>query len=407
MLNIIKNNTFLYNINLFSFCALYLLFPTITNLSNIPLILIIILGIFTIGFKNIFEEIKTNPVALAFFMLYVIIIIGCIFTPSKWEWISLQLSKYAKFLYAIFIISILRKNNYLQKIAFNSFILAMLCILVSTWLNVWFTLPWSTTQNPGWGKSHHVFGDYITQNVMMAFFVIVSIQKSVSAEYLKNKIFWSFVAILAGVSITHLSEGRSGLLLLIIGLISYAIVITRGKKLLSALTIIIIILIIAISSSSVIRNRLTTAYEEAQRNDIDHISSIGHRLYNYKLTPILILEKPIFGHGTGAYHTEICKLIENKDLCPIFSWHPHNQFLFFGVDHGIIGIIFYIFLIASLYYTAKKSIDSNVRFLLFSLTAILVVDSLINSPLYSSRESHFFIYMIALLVSMARPIQKK
>ncbi|MGB4346533.1 MAG: O-antigen ligase family protein, partial [Burkholderiaceae bacterium] len=276
-----------------------------------------------------------------------------------------------------------------------------------TWANIWILLPWSNSQDPGWGKSHHVFGDYITQNVMMSFFVIISIQKSINKKNISDKICWAIISILAGISITHLSQGRSGLILLITGLISYAVISVRGKKLWVALAGIIIISIIAIGSSSIIQNRLITAYEEAQRNETDHTSSIGHRLYNYKLTPPLILEKPILGHGTGSYHIEVCKLIENKDLCPMFSWHPHNQFLFFGVDHGIIGIILYIFLIFSLYYIAFKSINYNAKILLFPLTTILVVDSLFNSPLFSSRESQFFIYMIALLVSMAVPIRRK
>lgn len=386
--------------------ALYLLFPTITNISNLPLFLLVAYGLFITSPKNVFKEIKENPVALGFFLLYGMVILGCIYTQSSWEWVSLHLNKYGKFFYVIIIIIVLKKNNKYQRIAFNSFNFSMFFILVSTWLNIWFLLPWSISQDPGWGKSHHVFGDYITQNVMMSFFVIISLKKSIDSSNIKTKVFWVIITILAGVSITHLSQGRSGLILLITGLISYAAVSVSGMKLWKSLMAIAVIFIIAIGSSNMIKNRLITAYEEAQRNETDHLSSIGHRLYNYKLTPILISEKPIFGHGTGAYHIEVCKLIENKDLCPIFSRHPHNQFLFFGVDHGMIGICLYLFLIASLYYTAKKSIDSNTKILLFSLTSMLVIDSFFNSPLFSSRENQFFIYMIALLVSMANPIQK-
>jgi hypothetical protein len=40
--------------------------------------------------------------------------------------------------------------------------------------------------------------------------------------------------------------------------------------------------------------------------------------------------------------------------------------------------------------------------MLFGLLGALVSDSLINSALFSARESHFFLYLLALLVVMCR-----
>jgi hypothetical protein len=60
-----------------------------------------------------------------------------------------------------------------------------------------------------------------------------------------------------------------------------------------------------------------------------------------------------------------------------------------------------VLLILSLYRTALKSQRLDAKVLLFALASILLVDSLINSPLWSSRESQFFAYLIGLLVSMS------
>jgi O-antigen ligase len=130
-------------------------------------------------------------------------------------------------------------------------------------------------------------------------------------------------------------------------------------------------------------------------------SSIGHRLFNYETALALMLERPWWGHGTGAFHTEICRFVSPELNCGRFNWHPHNQFLFFGVDHGLIGIVLYVGLILSLFKAALDSSKKTPRVLLACLASILLVNSMINSPLWSSIESQFFIFMMGLLVSMA------
>lgn len=384
------------------FAALFFFFPTILPLAHIALLLIVFTALMLFRKIDCWTVIKNTPVVWALGALYAVVLMGVINTPASWDWASLHLGKYAKLLYAVVLIFVLMGRIKLQKVAFNAFVCAMLFILLSTWLNVWFLLPWSVTQATGWGKTHHVFGDYITQNVMMAFFVVISTNNFFISKKIIQKVFWGVISLLAVVSISHLSQGRTGLVLLSVGLLAYVLSASRGIKLLYSLLGMLMVLGLAIGSSSMIQDRFSLAAQEVQRHDVDNMSSIGHRLYNYKITPKLIAEKPIFGHGTGAYHTEICRFIEKPEWCPIFSWHPHNQFLFIGADHGFLGISLYVLLILSLYHAALKSDNTETKFLLFSITSILLVDSLFNSPLFSSRESQFFICMISLLVCMSQ-----
>lgn len=385
------------------FAALFFLFPTVLALSNIPLLLLLVTFILTCrgkGYRAIFAG---TPVVWVFIALYGLVLAGAIYTSGMQEWTLLHLSKYAKFIYAAILILLLTGQPKIQKVALNAFVAALFFILISTWLNVWFLLPWSVTQDTGWGKTHHVFGDYITQNVMMAFFTVIAVHRSVEAGLLGPRLFWACTAMLAAFSISHLSQGRTGLVLLVVGLVGYALAAASGKWLFRSLLGVVLLMAVAFGSSSLLQSRFTQAIEEAQRHDVDQMSSIGHRLYNYKITPQLIAEKPLFGHGTGAYHTEICRWVDQPAWCEIFRWHPHNQFLFLGADHGLLGIALYGLLIVMLYRTALRSPSRDAKVLLFALTSVLLLDSLINSPFYSSRESQFFAYMLALLVSMGQP----
>ena len=386
------------------FASLYFLFPTALSFSNIALLFIILIGVSKFNCDVYWNIFKSTPVLWAMSALYAVILFGSFFSPASTDWIFLHLGKYAKFLYSIVLIILLSGQPKLQRVAFNAFIAAMFFILLSTWLNVWFLLPWSVTQDLGWGKTHHVFGDYITQNLMMAFFSVIAVQKFFHSKIVVKKILWGVTGALAIVSISHLSQGRTGLVLLAVGLLAYAISATRGKMLLGAVIGTILIIGLTFWTSSLMQDRFSMAVVEARRYDIDKMTSIGHRLYNYKITSELIFEKPFFGHGTGAYHTEICRFVERQEWCPIFNWHPHNQYLLFGADHGVLGVSIYLFLLLTLYRAALKTENFESKVLLFSLVSMLLIGSFFNSSLFSSRESQFFIYFVSLLVSMCKPV---
>jgi O-antigen ligase len=156
-------------------------------------------------------------------------------------------------------------------------------------------------------------------------------------------------------------------------------------------------------SSDTMVGRWMLALQELENWRENTASSIGHRLFNYETALALMREKPWWGHGTGAFHTEICRFVSPESECGRFNWHPHNQFLFLGVDHGLVGILLYAGLILSLFRAALGAPTKMPRVVLACLASILMVNSMINSPLWSSIESQFFMFMTGLLVSMAWP----
>ncbi len=119
----------------------------------------------------------------------------------------------------------------------------------------------------------------------------------------------------------------------------------------------------------------------------------------------MVAEKPFLGHGTGAFHKGICRFIDNPADCDFYGWHPHNQFLFFAADHGLLGAGLYLAFVVGLFVTAIRSqAPLSSRVLLFAFGTLLLINSLINSPLYSSRESQFFAFIGAVLIAMNRGV---
>ena len=381
--------------------GLYLTFSTALGLSNVFMLLTLIAFVLTFS-KDVLASERWPLPAVWLLALYAMVLLGMLYTPAPWEWSAINWGKYTKFIYAIVLMLLLYRRPGWQRRSLLAFEIGMLFILVSTWLNIWFILPWSHTKHTGWGVSHHVMYDYIVQNVMMGFFVTYALSKLSRSAGRSWNAFYVVVALLALVSVTHLSTGRTGLIVVAGAVGGFMLAKIGIRKALLALPVALIGLGALLMTSELMLNRFQQATSELQNMDQDRYSSIGQRAYNYKTTLRLIAEKPVFGHGTGAYHTEICRVLDDPNECQIYGWHSHNQFLFFGADYGLVGIAIYMALIWSAARIAWYAPIGAHRLMLLSLVGALVADSLINSPLYSSRESHFFLYMLALLVVMCR-----
>jgi O-antigen ligase len=383
--------------------GIYLTFTTAYGLSNILLALVLLVFVL-IWERKFWARAHWNVPSILLLALMVMVLVGLAYTTATWQWASINLGKYSKLALVVPLMLLLHDRPVWQQRAMNAFGLGMTFILASTWLNIWLVLPWSASKTPGWGVSHHVMYDYIIQNVMMSFYVVYALLQADKHKQAHWRAIWLVLAAGAIFSITHLSQGRTGVVVLVPALLAYGAARWGARKTLIALPLTAIVLGATAMSSSVMRERIEQAYTEFSNRDTDVFSSIGHRLYNWKTTSKLIAEAPVIGHGTGAYHTEICRVLDKPEWCNIFHWHSHNQYLFFAADHGLIGAGLYIALIASLFVVAYKSPHPTARTLLFTLASILAVDSLFNSPMFSSKEAEFFLYMMALLVPMCRQL---
>ena len=378
---------------------LFVLFPTVTQWSNIPMFLIVISWFLLLKQKSVVTTIKSQPILWILIAVVAVILVGLVYTPATPEWINPHLRKYARFFYVIVLVTLLINTPHLQKTALSGFMLAMSFVLASTWLNIWFLLPWSVTQALGWGQSHIVFGDYITQNVMMSLFVILCFHRFVQTHH-KLRWLWFLTGLLGAISITHLSQGRTGFMLLAVAMCAFILIIAKKKYWLSSFIVLAAILTFLFVSSDIVQERFKQGVNELIEGKNYRNSTIGHRLYNYKTTVSMIAKKPLFGHGTGAYHTEICQYLLPDDDCTVFHWHPHSQFLLIGADHGAIGLLLYAGLIWAMFYIGLKTRDPLARILMLTLATMLLFNSLINSPWWSTRESQFFSYMLALAIAM-------
>ncbi|MGH8819955.1 MAG: O-antigen ligase family protein, partial [Rhodoferax sp.] len=343
------------------------------------------------------------PMTLPARMLFGLILLGTLYSTGDMAHIRLHVGKYSKLLIALVFLSLLDQARW-RRYCLAAFGAGMLFILASVYASIWVRLPWVSLEDSpalGWGVNHTVVGDYITQNVMMSFLVVLCLTLCAAGRNNRRRAVWFVLATLAVLSITDLSLGRTGYFVLAVCLLTFVLTAVPRRARYAAVLLLAAALTVVLLTSRTMEARFQAAWVQAKDHNSDIHSSIGHRLYNYKIVLDLIRQRPLQGWGTGSYDRESCRLIVNPAECVEFGWHPHDQYLFFWMENGLPGLLVYLWLIVCVVARGRASAAPD-RILLLGFASALIADSLINSPLFSSRENHFFMFMMALL--MAGPI---
>jgi O-antigen ligase len=377
--------------------ALFLCFPISLALGNVFFVLIALLWVCAGNYNDTREVVKSHPVAWTALALFSLVTIGSIYSSAPIRDIALDLGKYSKLLVLVLLLSVLKEEKWRRR-CLSAFTFSMAFILFSAYASFWLDLPWSKTRNQGFGEDHTVVGDHITQNIQMCFFVQICFYKLLSTKSLTRKSLWIGMAILACFSMTFLSAGRSGYGLLAATLIFLSLFNSRWRYRALALAALMIISIATYHSSDILQQRVQKGLTEIRQENPQLGSSFGSRIFYQKRTLSLALEHPILGWGSGSYHTEFCRNLAQAEWCKDGNWHPHNQYLQFWMQNGILGLALFCILIAlPILLIRNESIGPRRLTIGFSL--IFFLNSFFNCSLWSSRESHFFIFILALLTA--------
>jgi O-antigen ligase len=378
--------------------ALFLLFPLSAALSNTVWgILVVVWFIVRLRQGRTAAAFK-NPVGILCLALYSIVVLGALHFSAPWDDIWQHLRKYGKLLLIPIVVDIINSSGARRRCE-NAFGIACGIVIFITLLN-YFRLP--DRSDIGALSNAALFGDYLVQSILMAGFVILAVTRAL-ADWKHHKILalcWLLGGSLAVMCNLYLSIGRTGAVMLMIGAATLTLVRIRPLKLaVCCAAISVAITTLAVITSPALSSRCNDFKVEWQNAERDKFSSTGHRLYNFQTGIQLFIQRPLIGWGTGAYHSKICDVMPDPGRCDHFNWHPHNQFLFFGIEHGLLGIFLYVALLMALAARALQHTEAALRASGLAFIAMLAVNSLFNSPLWSGRESLMFLLLSALLIA--------
>lgn len=386
-----------------SLIGVYFFFPISLALGNIFIALTLLFWVLAGQYKKRWTDISDHPLTYPALGMFALVLLGTLYSKAPTLLALESVGKYTKFLFIPLTLSLLTQPVWIDR-SKNAFMAAMFITLVSTYAGIWVAVPWSVTKaNIGWGMDHTVFKDHIAQGLLMATFTLMTLGLFLSSkQWSWKRIFWGTTTTLSCFSILFLSQGRLGYAGLLAGMGVFGWTFYRRPTHKTAFVISLMVLIpVLLVSSPVLQSRVEQGYVEAVTalnnpvNDEDSkITSIGARIDMWRLSVKSIGEHPLFGTGTGSYPTVVRETIHSPGVLDVIGVHPHNQFLFFGVELGLIGMLGYIF------YIYKATASGNFmtitdRAVLFGFLAIMISSNLFNSSLWISTENHLFTFMLA------------
>lgn len=366
--------------------------------------LVLLVGLVLSGhYATRWAQIRQHPLTLPIALLIGLIVFGASYSPASPAQVIDHWERYSKFALVLLMIPLLSEERWRQR-AWMGFVLAGLLTLASTYANIWWDVPWSRTQGQGWGVDHSVFANHIAQGLVMTFFCAYCLVSALHTRQRGLKAAWLVIAVLAAVSVTHLSIGRTGMAALgfVVTLVLLYELPAKWRWIGVAGAVVVIALLMA--SSSVLRMRFESVIQEIQayQNTVDYTSS-GARLHMWQVSWDLWWQSPLWGHGTGSYHDLAKAAFADATMCDIGCFHPHNQWLFFAVDYGLLGVAALGFL---LWRLARIGCHPRHREsgLVVAYLATILVDSMVHGPLWIHMEAYFFFSMLALIGARMSPL---
>lgn len=355
-------------------------------------------GQWVVKIKNFYSV----SLAWAITALILVALLGSLYSDAPPDTLTRQIRVFLWLSVSFFVFAAADTPSAMRAACFSLFA-GSLFTLGSSYLNVFFYLPWSITQNLGLGADHTVFYNYVIQSITMSFMASVALSFALERtnHQVVRRIAWASLFACFAFSIIHLSPGRTGFVALCCSAIVVMVRQIGFKKSVAVFSILVYIFLFHIGDSSPMWNRMAAGINDIRNFTTiqESASSWGARLGMYLLSLKFIAQAPIFGHGLGDYQTLAMSFYESASLRAISGYHPHNQYLYLGVELGSVGLLAYLWVHREIWRTATN-LDSPWGSLVAAYLAVLIVASMFDAPFWMTGERHFFFPLMGLIVAL-------
>jgi O-antigen ligase len=346
-----------------------------------------------------FHLVRASPIFWPILALIVIIVISSTYSIAPDAYANRYYLVYGKFLFIWVLIMIHQDDGWLNAI-FGVMIAGITAVILHTYADVYQQAPWKVGA-AGAVVIHHTFYDYIAQGIMSACAVTVAWATIFFAKAKWIKLIAAIFFLLLTFSVFFLLPSRTGQLALVVSLlVTSAAMFKRSNFIILSLILMGILVGVTLLSPIVLpKAQLIITETIAYLQSGTENTSVGARLSMWSNSLKFIADAPLFGHGLGSYRFFSEAIYTDPALCAITCVHPHNQLLFFMVEHGILGLILFLIIGRSLLFVPLYWRDENkfIFAIFIGFLSVLLIDSFINSPLWISSLRNFYIGIFSVI----------
>lgn len=382
--------------------------PISVVLDNVLLAVLLLTVLFNA--QSIWQIVCDNPVARAAWLLFAILLLGVGYGATPLREAVEILGKYADLAF-IPLFMLLLRNNSAPRWAQHAFLASMgMTLLLSYLVGFHWLPPQSWMNRDATPSSPAIFHSYITQSNMMSFATFLALLNLRSAVSLKLKLAWAIFVGLAVVNVLFMLSGRTGYLILLV-LLCWFVGMTFARyahkhgvswgwrEIIIMWVSILTLMVTVYHISPRLHARVSPVIAELQawQPNRSDVSSTGVRLNFYYNALQIIYRHPFFGVGTGGFATEFMRQTEGKNV--VKTHNPHNEYLMIGVQTGILGLVFLLYMFYTLWRCAARLDSPFGQDAARGLVLAYLVNCSLNSPLLDHSDGLFFAFMTAALYS--------
>lgn len=386
-----------------------------TAAANVSLLLFLIFGMLSKMWVNLLSAILNNSFLLMSILLFALLGISMLWNLSGVAVGLPWLTKYKKLLLIPLAYPFFREDKHKDLFKKGLYISLFLGMLIS-YLNYFGVINYGDC--PATACSSHT---QITLSALNNLLFILSLLFFLSSQHIRSKIFFLIIAAVSAYSVLFVLGSRTGQLtfLALMGWLIVALVKNNQWARINSSRIYFIgaTLIVAVFSLLLLQHgsRLGAMFEKILLYKTtafvpgENSISVDIRMEFFRKVFMLISEKPFWGWGVGGHEPELLRLIsEGVTREQQFTFtNPHNEFLLWTVQLGLVGLIIFSVWICIIWKHA-----SNIRYwvdkvLMQSWIVIFVVGCLFNSFLIDFTEGYMLVLLSGVLISCKNKFPEK
>ena len=345
---------------------------------------------------------RTAPTVLALCMLGALSASLTYTSVSITEALSV-LTKYGKLL-LIPAIAVLVRSRAQAVTALRVYFFTQSFVVLTSWLLfAGLSLPWVPTQRCAVAV---VYSCYLDQAILTAGFATLAWHLRADFPTRYGPICALVLAALAALNLLFALPGRTGQICLF-GAVAVGVWWSMPRKLRPlAVLAPFAAFTLAMLLSTQFNQRYMAVFLEvkAYQNQTQSYkdSSSFERLNYWKKSLHAIAEKPLLGFGVGAWQQQYWRLESSAPTKSTASVrNPHQEFLFWGVQLGAVGVLLLAAWLGSFWWTSRNFAPPVMRATV-SLLVVFAVACALNSALYDGLVGDYFCALLAVLLVLGR-----
>ena len=336
-----------------------------------------------------------------------VILLACAYMAASITWSSADLdtallgwARHARLL-TIPIVCYLLADKAQAMLVLRAFTLGQVFVVLSSWALVFGVhVPWATGLHAT--DEYAVFGSYLEQSISQSVLLALLWFQRDTLFGQRGRWIAILLALLTLALTVGVLRGRTGYVVTL-AMLALACAHAMPKKWWwVAILVPCFVFALAMAGLSTFRHRMldvaseVTAYSHNRVGD----TSSAERLVYWSTSLQAIAANPLLGHGSGSWNVEYRKLGGDK-IAPPTTDNPHQLFLLWAVEGGLLGVLGLVAVLWSLVLYAKK-MEALDGLTLKAMVLALVVSGMFNSMIFGIGMGDFFCIGLGIALGLRR-----